>query len=516
MGYEKADLILYNSKVITCDDRSPFGDFVAIKGNKVLAVGEKPALDYLVGPDTKKIDCQGNTVIPGFNDAHCHPISYAIMRTQIDCSPVAVGSIEEIKAVIRKKAKALPPPTWLKGSMYNETHLKEKRHPTRHDLDEGAPDQPVILINYTGASCVLNTEALRLVGITREMAATYEGIETDPITGEPNGLICGMNDMIRKKIPPIGQEELRAGFHLASIDYLSNGITSLQDTTWNNGLVHWNTYHSLKNAPGLFPCRMSMFLGFDSIDTAQNAGLKMGCDDFFLRLGGVKIALDESTMCDRPPREELEAVTLKTIGLGHRAAFHVSNLYQLETSISALQSALQKYPNNKFQHRFEHCMLFTPEHLDALKKLPVMIVTQPTIMYYQGADFMETVPFKSQKYIMPLDTFTTAGIKVALSSDSPLMPINPFLGIYEAVTRKELLGNIIAPEEAISIEKALKMYTLSGAYASGEEMIKGSITPGKLADLLVLDNDISQCCPAMIKETSVMMTILDGKVVLRK
>lgn len=513
MGYGKADLVLYNSSVMTFDDKNPSADCVAVKGNTILGVGRKSDFDSLIGPDTIRIDCLGNTVIPGFNDAHCHPISYALAKLQVDCSPRAVKSIEDIKVALREKAKTTTPGAWLKGAMYNETHLEERRHPTRRDLDQGAPDHPVILTHYSGANCVLNSEALKRVGITRERAMDDGGIGVDPVTMEPNGIVFGMNEMVRRGVPSVSREELTEGFRLASEDYLSHGITSLQDTGWNNGVEHWRTYRSIKEDSRLLSSRVSMLLGLDAMEAAREIGLEMNRGDAFLRIGGVKIALDDSTGCDYPPQEALDAAALQVIGAGYPAAFHVSNLYQLTASGEALQLTLDTYPNRKLRHRFEHCLLCTPGDISVLSKLPVMVVTQPSILYYQGAEIMETIPEDRRGCILPLKAFTKAGIEVALSSDAPMMPVNPFLGIYNAVTRRELSGNRIASDEGISISEALKMYTLSGARASVEEKIKGSITQGKLADLVVLDRDIARCDPEEIKEVSVLKTIIDGKVV---
>ncbi len=511
MDNGKADLLLYNAKVLTCDESNPSADFVAVRGSTILGAGIKSSMDCYTGPDTKKVDGQGMTIIPGVNDAHCHPVSYAITKMQIDCSPASVDSIDGIKSAIRERA--FETSAWLRGAMYNETHLKEKRHPTRQDLDEAISDRPAILVHYSGASCVLNTEALKRIGITRETAAAMPGIGIDPATGEPNGQIYGMNDLVRKGVPPLTNEELMEGFRLAAANYWSNGITSIQDTGWDNGLGHWRTYQSVQSIQGLFPFRVTMLLGYDALEAAEEAGLTMDCGNHLLRIGGVKIALDESTGCDTPPQEAVNSAALNTIRLGYRAAFHVSNIYQLESAAIALKQALRAHPIPVLRHRLEHCLLCTPDHLSALEALPLMIVTQPTIMYFQGREFFETIPSDSLNCIMPLASFTKTGIPCAFSSDSPLMPVNPLLGIYEAVTRKELWGTEIAANEAVSPLAALKMYTRMGAYASGEEAVKGAIIPGQLADFVVLDKDITRCDPDEIKDTVVVMTVIDGKVV---
>ena len=179
MDNGKADLLLYNAKVLTCDESNPSADFVAVRGSTILGAGIKSSMDCYTGPDTKKVDGQGMTIIPGVNDAHCHPVSYAITKMQIDCSPASVDSIDGIKSAIRERA--FETSAWLRGAMYNETHLKEKRHPTRQDLDEAISDRPAILVHYSGASCVLNTFPHQIVH-TIDLAVGLAGrrINADP------------------------------------------------------------------------------------------------------------------------------------------------------------------------------------------------------------------------------------------------------------------------------------------------------------------------------------------------
>jgi len=497
MTNNTADLILYNAQVFTFDEKNRQAELVAVKDGKILAVTNKSDLNLLTAPNTRLIDCQGMTVIPGFNDAHCHPIGRAITLLHIDCSPFIVKSIMDIKKEIRHRAQVTPPGKWLRAAQYNEISLKEKRHPTRWDLDEAAPDHPVLLVHYSAGICVLNSRALQIVGITRDTN---------------DGIIFGMNAKVQKGIPSLDASELEKGMRLASQQYLANGITSLQDTGWNNSLSHWQTYKKYKSQDGLLPNRISMLIGSANLEEITDNGLSMGCGDNQLRIGGVKIALDESTGQPHPPQAEINQQALMAHLAGFQLAFHVHDQYNLRASLGALSLVLRESPRPFHRHRLEHCMVCTPDLLASMAKLRPMVVTQPSFLHYGGEDFMQTVPHDKLHCLFPLNSFNRTGLQVALSSDSPMLPSNPLIGIYTAVTRKELQGQKLAPEEGISPMDALRMYTLGGAYASFEEDIKGSITPGKFADLVVLSSNPNEVEREELKDIKVMMTIINGKV----
>ncbi len=512
-----ADLILCNARVITFDEKNLQAELVAIKGDKILAATKKSDMESFIGPDTKLIDCHGMTVIPGFNDAHCHPIPQAITFLHIDCSPFVVKSIDDIKNHIRRQAQETLRGKWLRAAQYNEIHLVERRHPTRWELDEAAPDHPVILVHYSAGTCVLNSMALRLVGITRDTPDSPGGqISREPLTGEPNGIIFGVNEHVQKGIPPVDDAELEKGIKLASQQYLSCGVTSLQDTGWNNNLMHWQSYLKFKSNEGLLPNRISMMIGNDALKEIIASGLSMGSGDHQLRIGGVKIALDESTGCNHPPQEDINFYALKAHQAGFRLAFHVHDLYDLRASLAAMQAIFRETPNPLYRHRLEHCMVCTPDLLDMILKMQLVVVTQPSFLHYGIENFMESIPHEKLHYLFPISSFNRKGLDVAFSSDSPMMPINPLVGIYTAVTRKGFNGQVLAPQEGISPFEAMRIYTLGSAYAALEEGIKGSITPGKLADIVVLNNDPNQVEPEEIKDILVMMTMINGKIVWQR
>ena len=509
-----ADLILKNANVITMDPRQPTAELVAIKGNRILLVAGNEKLEQVAGAKTKIIDCHGKTVVPGFNDAHCHIFSFIRKLLSLDLSSSSVSSIAEIKAAIHQRARNTLPGNWLTGTGYNEFYLAEKRCPNRWDIDEVAPHHPVVLAHRSLHACVLNSLALSLAGITRETQEPPGAlIDRDPATGEPSGLLFEMLGYIREKVmPPLSEDELTEGIALANRHYLSNGITSLQEATIGNNLGRWQTFRRFKDT-GKLKSRLSIMPGIEALSQFQEAGLAPGYGDSQLRLGGVKIMLKETTGQLEPSQSELNQQALTAHQAGFQLAIHAIEPSTVEAAIIALEYAHSHLPQAGQRHRIEHCSVCPPSLLKRLSKLRAVVVTQPPFLYYSGERYLATVPASQLPWLYRIKSLLNSGLIVAASSDSPVVPDNPLVGIYAAVTRQAESGQLLLPEECISAEQALAMYTINAAYASFEEELKGSITQGKLADIIILNSDPINSPPEQIKDIQAEMTIINGKVV---
>jgi len=509
-----ADLVLKNANVITMDPRQPTAELVAIKGNQILLVASNEELEQVTGAKTKIIDCQGKTVVPGFNDAHCHIFSFIRKLLSLDLIPSSINSIAEIKAAIHREARNTPPGKWLTGTGFNEFYLAEKRCPNRWDIDEVAPHHPVVLAHRSLHACVLNSLALSLAGITRETEEPPGAlIDRDPITGEPSGLLFEMLGYVREKVmPPLSEEELTEGIALANQHYLSCGITSLQEATISNDLGRWQTFCQFKNT-GKLKSRLYMMPGIEALSQFQEAGLTPGSGDSELRLGGVKIMVKETTGQLQPSPSELNHQALVAHQAGFQLAIHAIEPSTVEAAITALEYVHSHLPQANQRHRIEHCSVCPPPLLERLSKLPAVVVTQPPFLYYSGERYLATVPASQLPWLYRIKSLIDSGLIVAASSDSPIVPDHPLVGIYAAVTRQAESGQLLLPEERISAEQALAMYTINAAYASFEEDIKGSITQGKLADIVVLSDNPVNSPPEQIKDIRVEMTIINGKVV---
>jgi len=509
-----ADIILKNASVITMDESLPAAEMVAVKGDRILFVGKSGDAEILAGVGTKVIDCGGKTVLPGFNDAHCHIISLVRKLFSIDLSPKSVKSILDMKDAIRRRASDTPPGEWLFGTDYNEFYLAEKRHPTRWELDEASPAHPVVLSHRSLHACVLNSLALSRADINRETPEPSGGlIERDLATGEPNGILYDMLGYVREKvIPPLGEGRIAEGMAEAGRYYLSCGITSLQEATVSNDYSRWQSFRALREK-GELPLRMSMMLGAANLEWFEDAGLKTGDGDDWLRLGGVKVIIGETSGHLYPPQEDLNRIALESHRAGFQLAFHAIEESTVEAVIIALEYVSRQSPITGRRHRIEHCSECPPHLLKRLSRLGVVVVTQPPFIYYSGERYLATVAPSQLPWLYRMKSWFDSGLVVAGSSDSPIVPANPLAGIYAAVTRKAESGQLLLPEERISVRQALKMYTINAARASFEEKLKGSIMPGKLADIVVLSDNPERVPEEGIKDIKAVMTMVGGRVV---
>ncbi len=509
-----ADLILQHANIITLDQARPGASAVAVRDGRIAAVGADGEVLPFRGPGTEVIDGRGRTVVPGFNDAHCHPIALAAGYLAVDCGPAAVRSIADIQEAIRRRAGQTPDGRWIRANGYNEFYLADKRHPNRRDLDAASPGHPVKLTHRSGHACVLNSRAMELLGISAETEEPEGGMmERDLDTGEPNGLLFEMNTFVDQAIPPVTDDELETGVVLANQDLLAAGITSLQDASWTDSAGRWRLLRRLKERGKLLP-RVSMMTGSDSLEKRE-AFVRESLAGH-LHPGPVKIIIQAATGSLSPPQAELNRLALEVHASGLQLAFHVDEAVTLEAALTALEHALSRVPRPDHRHRLEHCSVCPPDLMRRLKRTGAMVVTQPPFIYYSGERYLATVPPPDLPWLYALASLRARGIRVAASSDAPVVPFPPLVGIGAAVTRKAASGQDLSPREGIKPLEALMAYTIDAAYASFDERDKGSIAPGKLADLVILSDDPAVVPPGQIKDVRVMATILGGEIVWRR
>ncbi|MBI2854313.1 MAG: amidohydrolase [Chloroflexi bacterium] len=511
-------LVLHHANVITMEPGRPKAEAVAIRDQWVTAIGDNDLLRDFQGPNDRSVDCQGMTLVPGFHDAHCHVLAFARSLLAVDCSPESVSSIEDIKAELRERAVTTPPGQWIVGVGYNEFYLVEKRHPNRHDLDAAVPDHPVTLSHRSGHYCVLNTLGLRLAGINAVTPEPPGGvIEREPETGEPNGLLVDMNYFVGRIIPQPDPDQMLMAIRLASQKYQSCGITSLQDATAGNDLDQWLTFESIKNN-GLLASRVTVLPGIDSLDTFIQAGLlsttkpEEAASD--VRVGPIKLMITESTGTLFPPERLLDDHVMRAHWAGRPVAIHAIEEIAIDAAVTSLERNRRRFPTmRKFRDRIEHCAECTVTLLSRLEGLQTIIVTQPPFIYYSGERYLNTVPKPQQQWLYRIGSFLRSGLVTAGSSDSPVVPCNPLVGIYGAVTRTTQSGHVLLPQEKVSPMQALAMYTTNAAYSCSQETTLGSIAIGKLADLVLLSDDPTAVEPEAIKDIKVIMTMVGGQVV---
>ena len=508
------DIILKNANVITMDTEQPAAQAVAITGDQIGLVGSNAEVESVAGAGTKVLDCQGKTLVPGFNDAHLHLFSLLKKLLSVDLSPAAVSSIRDIMQAIRRKVENAPPGNWISGTDYNEFYLAEKRFPNRWDIDEVAPDHPVVLSHRSLHACVLNSLGLKLAGIGTETPEPPGAtIERDPASGEPNGVLYEMlNDIRSRLVPMMTDAELDEAVGMANNLFLSNGITSIQEATYRNDPGRWQTMSKFKET-GKLQSRVNMMAGTDYWQQFQEMGLNSGSVNDFLRLGAVKIMVTQTAGKLHPALEELKRLALASHQAGFQLAFHAEEKDVIDAVIDVLEYVNGISPITGRRHRIEHFAEGAPRLLKRLPALDVVIVNQPPFIYYSGERYLATVDPDILPWMYRIKSPMDKGLVVAGSSDTPVVPCNPLAGIYAAVARKTESGQDFYPEEAVSAYQALGMYTRNSAYAAFEENIKGSVSAGKLADMVVLSDDPTKIPTEQIKDIKVDMTILGGEMV---
>ena len=511
----RPDLVLCNARVITLNDGQPAAEMVAIREERIVWVGSNEDLDGLATGDTEVVDCRGQTLVSGFVDAHCHIMAYASSLQAVDCGASAVTSIDGIKQALKDRAAKTSPGEWVRGVGYNEFALNERRHPSRHDLDDAAPHHPLRLNHRSGHASVLNSVALARVGISTSTPEPDGGvIQRDWDTGEPTGLLLEMDDHLSKLVPPLSEEEFRRGMAMANERLMAVGITSVQDATNSNSTERWDDLRRLKAEGGLSP-RVTMMAGSDHLQGFLDRGLGFGSGDGLLNLGAVKIMLTRTGGALRPSSEELVEIVGRAHEAGFQVAIHAVEADAVEAAVATLIGVPAERPQVQpsTRDRIEHCSECPPDSLHKLAGSGLVVVTQPGFLYYNGERYLSEVPGDMQPWLYRIKSFQESGLNPACSSDAPVIEPNPMVGIYAAVTRRAESGQTVGGSERVSAREALKMYTLNGAFASRQEAAKGSIEAGKLADLVLLDRDPTRVESDCIPHIKVTMTIIGGQVV---
>jgi len=497
------------------DRRRPRAEAVAVQGERILAVGSDAEIGRQArSPHAEVIDCRGQALLPGFIDAHCHVLAYAASLLALDCSPDAVSSIVDIQAALRRQAEVTPAGRWIRAVGYSEVDLAEGRHPTRRDLDLAAADHPVRLIHRSGHACVLNSLALRLCGIGMESEEPPGGyMERDLASGEPSGLLLEMNELVDRAVPPLGWEELVEGLRLASQCFLAAGVTSVVDTTHTNGSPEWELLRRLRQEGHLLP-RLTAMVGFEHREAAARWREKEGGDGS-LELGAVKIVIKELGEEIYPEEDALAEMVAQAHAQGWQVSIHAVEERAVAAAAGALSRALAQAPRKNHRHRIEHCGVCPPPLVERIAKAGLMVVTQPSFLYYSGDRYLRQLPPQRQPYLYPLRSLQGAGVRLAAGSDCPVVRPEVVPGVYGAVARRSRGGQPLGGEESISIEEALGLYTTGAAYAFFAEGERGSIAPAGLADLVVLSGDPTTCPPGELLALRPQMTVVGGQVAWR-
>ncbi|MCA8995647.1 MAG: amidohydrolase family protein, partial [Planctomycetaceae bacterium] len=547
-------LILHHGKIATVDSEFSIAEAIAIRGERVLAVGTNEEITSLANDSTQVINLQGKTVLPGLIDSHVHPTGASVF--EFDHPIPEMETIADVLSYVKSRADALDDGEWIRLSQVFITRLRDQRFPTRHELDAVAPKNPVYF--RTGPDAALNSLALELNGIDKDFQIP-EGesgrVERDPQTGEPTGIIRSAGRYIKtssRESSP-NQEQKQDLLRDLLQAYNAAGITSIADRNGSSGGVE--LYESLLNR-GELTCRVFVSRGVNAgsnLEVIEKQIQEIAShprheSNRHLWIRGVKIFLDGGMLTGSAYMRQPWGVS-EIYGISdpeYRGLRYVEpeKLYRIakmalendlqmtahsvgDGAVQSLVDAYARIDENDFkvrEHRpcVTHCNFMTPEAIETMSRLGIVADLQPAWLWLDGKTLLRQFGNDRMRYFQPYRTLFSKEIKVGGGSDHmqkigkrrSVNPYDPFLAMWIAITREPRgMDTAIHPEEAISREQAIRLYTINNAWLTFEEHEKGSLEPGKLADLIVVDRDPLTCPLEDLADTQVLQTYLGGKLV---
>jgi hypothetical protein len=538
---EQATLVLTNGHILTLEEEKPKAEAIAIKDDKILAVGSTEDIESYKGKDTKEIDLQGKTAVPGLIDSHIHFPLLGKRTKQLFLDQTT--SFEQVLDIVADQVKKAKPGEWITGRGWHTVYWEEKAFPDNTALNKISPDNPVFLVGMAIHAALVNEKALQLAGITKETLDPPGGqILKNPQSGQPTGILLEKAQaLVSNLFPPETDELIKENIKLSIQTALKMGLTEVHDAGVGHEII--KVYKELLEENELDIRLYVMFLVPDGgrileeyIMNPPEIGL--GSDKLTLRC--IKVFVDgalgargaaliepysdspEDRGLIRNSEEEIYKVVSKSLKAGYQVAIHAIGDRGNRIVLNAIERTLKETPNEDHRVRIEHAQILSPEDIPRFSRLGIIPSMQP-IHCPMDMGFTEVrVGPERVKGAYNWKTLLDSGARIAGGSDTPAFPVdytNPLWGIYAAVTRQDTEGNPPGgwyPEERVTRLDALKMFTINAAYAAFEEDIKGSLAPGKLADLTILSKDILSIPESEILETEVLMTIVGGRVVYQK
>jgi predicted amidohydrolase YtcJ len=527
----ESDLVVVNARVYTIDEAQPRAEAFAIKDGKFIAIGSGSDIKNVASRRTQVIDAEQMTVTPGFIDAHCHPSGVNELY-EVNAN---VRTVTELQQALLKKAAATPPGYWVTAFMFDDTKLDVPLH--RKHLDEVTPNHPVAVNHRGGHTSWYNSKALELAGITRQTRDPEHGRFFRDESGELNGRVAELARAVFDKVgkrqeftPEQSRERGRNGMMHMSQLLTAAGLTTVHDAGVGRSRVL--AYEDAYRAGGLRHRAYMMIRGTDIVNGLKAAGVYTGFGNEWIKVGGLKYAADGSAS-ERTMRMSTPYVGTNDYGIltmtqqeldeavedGHRHNFqigiHANGDVTIDMVLKAYEKALQRWPDPSRRHRIEHCTLVNPDLLNRIKACGCIPTPFWTYVYYHGEKWAQYGDEKL-RWMFAHRSFLDHGIPVPGASDYPPGPFEPLMAIQSMMTRRDYRGREWGPNQKVTVDEALRIATINGAYASSEETIKGSIAAGKLADFVILEKDPRDVDPNKIKDIKIARTVVGGKTMYPK
>lgn len=538
---ETADLVIHNAKIFTVNDENPQAMAVAIKGEVIIAVGDyKMIRKYIDKGKTKVIDAGGKLVIPGFNDAHAHfsPVNIDYIELRYTTNPAVLA--EKVK----EKVAEVVPGQLIRGGHWEHEMFIDKKWPTKELIDPVSPDNPVLLRRADGHSVLVNSFVLKASGITKDTPDPYGGeIQRDPETGEPTGILkeTAQNLIKTGAIEAVYSEKEKnirreKGWDSAFDMAARYGVTSIQMPGGGNA-----EYMQQRKKAGKLTLRIDVagYLTDDMKKLQEYDSLikEYPRENRWIRFGYIKGFIDgtlgsatalffepfedefETSGLPQMPYGELERKVLLCDSMGFQIGIHAIGSKGNNWVLNAYEKALNVNGRNNSRHRIEHAQILIEKDIPRFTELGVIASMQPTHCITDKRFCEKRIGRERSKFAYPWKSLLDAGTKIAFSTDYSVEPLNPMEGLYAAVTRKDRMGEEgdgWFPREKLSMEEAIRLYTLGSAYAQFMENRKGMIKEGYLADMVILDRDLFNIPEDEIMKTKVDYTIVGGKIVFER
>jgi predicted amidohydrolase YtcJ len=539
--FEAADLVIHNAKIFTVNDENPQATAVAVKDEVIIAVGDDKLISkYIDKEKTKVIDAAGRLVVPGFNDAHAHfgPVNIDYIELRYTTDPAIIT--EKVK----EKVAEVKPGQLIRGGHWEHEMFIDKKWPAKELIDPVSPDNPVILSRTDGHSMLVNSYVLKASGITKDTPDPYGGeIQRDPETGELTGILKETAQGLVKTgaIETVYSEEEKnrrrengwdAAFDMAA----SDGVTSIQMPGGGDA-----EYMKKRKEAGKLTLRIDV-AGYitDDIKKLQeydNLRKEYPREKNWIRFGYVKGFIDgtlgsatalffepfedepETSGLSQMPYDELEKKVLLCDSMGFQIGIHAIGSKGNNWVLNAYEKAREVNGRANSRHRIEHAQILIEEDIQRFAELGVIASMQPTHCITDKRFCEKRIGRERSKFAYPWKSLLNAGTKIAFGTDYSVEPLNPMEGLYAAVTRKDRMGEEgdgWFPGEKLSMDEAIRLYTLGSAYAQFMEDRKGIIKEGYLADMVILDHDLFNISEDEIMKTKVDYTIVGGKIIFKR
>ncbi|SES12732.1 amidohydrolase [Psychrobacillus sp. OK032] len=528
--------LFINGEVLTVNAENQVAEAVAVQGKHIIAVGTTEEILKLQDENSEVVNLEGRSLLPGIIDSHLHITMYGTNEVSVSCKDESVKSIDDLLQKLKERASDTPAGEWIRAWGYHDQKIADKRFPTKEELDSVTTNHPIIVVRACGHISAVNSYALNRASIDKNMPNPEGGIIDRNEDGEVTGILYENAHMQMFQVATFSREEIGTAHAVASEHFAKSGITSIHDASgYGTSNIRALQQDTLK---GVIKQRVYAMGG--ALSESENvvksllaSGFVTGLGNDRFKVGPVKVFLDGSssgpTIWTREPytsdssnygvhyfeQEQLEELFIPAHEQGWQITAHAQGDAAIDMLLTCIEKANRKFPREDARHRIEHAGIASPDLIARMKMAGVIPTPNPAFLYEYGDGYCESYGERAEQ-MYPLASYLEAGVPAAVASDCPVTDFTPMRGIHSALTRRSQTGRVIGEKETVSLLDAIRMYTINGAYASFSEKETGSIEPGKLADLIILDRSIIQSNVENIPSIQVEFTMIDGEVVYEK